>query len=34
MKKFAVTNIDIDYDEIQGEWRYLSKRQKSRNGGK
>ena len=27
MKKFAVTNIDIDYDEIQGEWRCLSKRQ-------
>ena len=27
MKKFAVTNIDIDYDEIRGEWRCLSKRE-------
>ena len=27
MKKFAVSHIHIDYDEIQNEWRGLSKRQ-------
>lgn len=27
MKKFAVSHIHIDYDEIQNEWRCLSKRQ-------